>query len=150
MRLADKSDDYFRHIHRATDINSTTTLTVTLTVKSIANTNITQAITITVVLPPTFTIPPLPNNQPTVLPNGSNGIPYSLTIAATGGVAPLTFVVSSGSLPTGLQLNANTGVIVGTPSGPSVAQPNPVIFTIKLADSGTPPVTASADLFDHH
>jgi Putative Ig domain len=128
--------------YTAPQITTTATLTVTLTVTANSNSSITQSITITVVLPPTFTIPSQPNNQPTVLPNGSNGIPYSQTIAATGGVAPLSFRISQGTLPTGLQLNANTGVIVGTPSGPSVAQPNPVIFTITLADNGTPPVTA--------
>jgi Putative Ig domain len=128
--------------YTAPQITTTATLAVTLTVTSTANSSITQTITITVVLPPTFTIPSQPNNQPTVLPNGSNGIPYSQTIAATGGVAPLSFRISQGVLPTGLQLNANTGAIVGTPSGPSVAQPNPVIFTITLADNGTPPVTA--------
>lgn len=129
--------------YTAPQISTTASLSVTLTVTAKANSSITQSVTITVVLPPTFTITPLPGNQPTVLPNGSNGIPYSQTIAATGGVAPLTFTISNGSLPTGLQLNAKTGAIVGTPSGPTPAQPNPVIFTIQLGDSGTPPVTTT-------
>ena len=136
--------------YTAPQITTTATLTVTLTVTAKANSSITQAVTITVVLPPTFTITPLPNNEPTILPNGSNGIPYSQTIAATGGVAPLVFSFGKGSLPTGLQLNAKTGAIVGTPSGPSVAQPNPVIFTITLSDNGTPPVIDSGDFSNFH
>ena len=129
--------------YTAPQIATTTTLSVTLTVTAKANSSVTQTITISIVQPPTFTIAPLPNNQPTVLPNGSNGIPYSQTITGTGGIAPLTFSISNGTLPAGLQLNAKTGAIVGTPSGPTVAQPNPVIFTIKLADNGTPPVTTT-------
>lgn len=39
--------------------------------------------------------------------------PYSQTVVVWGGTGPLTFSVSSGALPTGLTLNANTGVISG-------------------------------------
>jgi hypothetical protein len=127
----------------APQTTTTLPLSVSLVVTSNTNSSVTQTVSIDVVTPPVFTITPLPNNQPTVLPNGSNGIPYSQTIAATGGVAPLSFVVTKGSLPTGLQLNAKTGAIVGTPSGPTVAQPNPVVFTITLSDNGTPPVTTT-------
>lgn len=57
---------------------------------------------------PTITV-----NPPT-LPNGIIGNPYNQTITATGGSAPYTFTVSSGSLPTGLTLDPNTGVLSGT------------------------------------
>lgn len=43
------------------------------------------------------------------------GIPYSFPMVATGGNAPYTFAVSTGSLPDGLSLNTTTGVISGTP-----------------------------------
>lgn len=37
-------------------------------------------------------------------------------VAATGGVPGYTFSVSSGALPTGISLNADTGVVSGTPT----------------------------------
>lgn len=40
----------------------------------------------------------------------------SQTIAASGGTAPYTYAVTSGSLPTGLSLAAGTGVLSGTPT----------------------------------
>lgn len=52
----------------------------------------------------------------TSLPNGVNGVAYSQTVQTTGGVAPLTFTVDSGALPTGLTIGAATGIISGTPS----------------------------------
>ncbi|WP_415583667.1 putative Ig domain-containing protein, partial [Janthinobacterium lividum] len=39
---------------------------------------------------------------------------YSATLSATGGTAPYTFSVSSGTLPAGLSLNGATGVLSGT------------------------------------
>ena len=49
------------------------------------------------------------------LPNGTEGTSYSETLAAEG-TAPITWSVSSGSLPAGLSLGADTGVISGTPT----------------------------------
>ncbi len=53
---------------------------------------------------------------PATLPAGTNGTAYSQTVSASNGTGTKTFAVSSGSLPTGLSLDANTGVISGTPS----------------------------------
>ena len=50
---------------------------------------------------------------PPTLPGGVVGAAYNQTVSATGGVAPYTFAVSSGALPTGLSLNTGTGVIAG-------------------------------------
>ncbi|MFZ9938251.1 MAG: putative Ig domain-containing protein, partial [Luteolibacter sp.] len=52
------------------------------------------------------------------LPAGMVGVPYpNPTILAEGGIEPYAFSVKSGSaLPTGLSLNATTGVISGTPT----------------------------------
>ena len=47
------------------------------------------------------------------LPSGTVGTEYSTTLAAEG-TAPITWSVSSGSLPEGLSLDAGTGVISGT------------------------------------
>jgi uncharacterized protein YhjY with autotransporter beta-barrel domain len=58
---------------------------------------------------------------PASLPNGTQGISYNQTVAASGGTAPYSFAVTSGALPSGLSLNAGSGTISGTPSatGPS-------------------------------
>ena len=76
---------------------------------------------------------------PTSLPDGALSTVYGpVTISASGGVAPLTYTVSVGSLPPGLTLNPSTGVISGTPT---VA--NTYNFTITVTDSGSPMSTGS-------
>ncbi|WP_175560437.1 beta strand repeat-containing protein, partial [Janthinobacterium lividum] len=69
---------------------------------------------------------------PASLPNPTAEAAYSATLTATGGTAPYTFSVSSGNLPTGLNLNASTGVLSGTTN---VAGSFP--FSIKVTDSST-------------
>src|SRR5207244_710099 len=68
----------------------------------------------------------------TSLPGGTVGIAYSQTVGSSGGTAPLTWSVASGSLPAGLNLNTSTGVITGTPSSAGTAS-----FTLHLADSAS-------------
>jgi hypothetical protein len=58
------------------------------------------------------------------------GTPYDSFVVVTGGVPPYTFAVTSGSLPTGLSLNASTGEITGTPSADG-----PFTFVITVTDS---------------
>ena len=65
------------------------------------------AIEIILEKPPTITT--------TSLPNGENGKPYSQTLLATG-TQPITWSLVAGNLPTGLQLNATTGLISGIPT----------------------------------
>ena len=52
---------------------------------------------------------------PTSPPNGEINVFYELTLRATGGSPPYTWVVVSGNLPDGLSLNSSTGVISGEP-----------------------------------
>ncbi len=61
---------------------------------------------------------------------GVVGQSYDYTIAAPGGLAPLTWSVVSGTLPDGLMLNASTGEVTGTPT-----TAGPVTVKIAIADS---------------
>jgi len=87
----------------------------------------------------TFTVipPPLVITSST-LPDGYNGTPYSQTLTATGGKTPYAWSVSSGSLPSGLSLNAGTGVISGTPKNNGS-----VTFTVQVKDADNTIVTKS-------
>ncbi len=77
----------------------------------------------------------------TTLPNGQTGVTYSQTLAATGGIAPLTWSISVGPLPAGLNLAAATGVISGTPSATGTFN-----FTVQVLDASLPPQTATKAL----
>jgi hypothetical protein len=68
--------------------------------------------------------------SPDVLPSAVVGSPYRVTIGATGGSGTYTFAVTAGSLPAWLTLNATTGVLSGTPTGPAT-----YTFTITATDS---------------
>lgn len=78
------------------------------------------------VLPPPTTTPDPTTTEPpppappvaiatTALPNGLRKKPYSATLSAIDGVGALAWSIGAGSLPPGLNLNATTGVIAGTP-----------------------------------
>jgi len=64
------------------------------------------------------------------LPNGSVGVAYNQTMAATGGTSPLTWAISSGSLPAGLSLVASTGAVTGTPTTSGTSS-----FTARVTDN---------------
>src|SRR5262249_11722437 len=68
--------------------------------------------------------------SPSTLPDGSINVAYSQNMGATGGTAPYTFSVTSGTLPTGLTLTS-AGLLSGTPTVGGVYN-----FTITAADSG--------------
>jgi hypothetical protein len=67
-----------------------------------------QAYSVTITCP-AVTISPL------TLPGGITGIAYSQTITASGGTAPYSFAVTSGSLPAGLTLSS-AGLLSGAPT----------------------------------
>ncbi|MFP2959598.1 putative Ig domain-containing protein [Myxococcus sp. 1LA] len=72
-----------------------------------------------------FTAPSLSGGT---LPTAALGAAYSTEILAVGGRPPLTFRVSSGSLPAGLQLEANH--VRGTPTTPGDST-----FTVEARDA---------------
>ncbi len=53
-------------------------------------------------------------------PDAVNGVPYSHAFPASGGTEPYTFAIILGALPPGLTLNAETGVVSGTPDVPGL------------------------------
>ena len=55
----------------------------------------------------------------TGLPSATLGIPYNTVLSVTGGTAPYRFSISGGTLPPGLVLNPNTGLISGRPTAAS-------------------------------
>ena len=74
-------------------------------------------------------------------PDGEVGTAYTFTYTVSGGLAPYSFFVASGSLPSGLSLNASTGTISGTPTAVQSTA-----FTIQVRDSQSP--YASANQYD--
>lgn len=72
---------------------------------------------------------------------GNNGVAYSFTGYSLSGeyVAPVTWSISAGALPTGTTINAATGAITGTPSATGTFN-----FTVLATDStGGTPLTAT-------
>jgi hypothetical protein len=61
---------------------------------------------------------------------GTVGTAYLAVVSASGGTLPYQWSVPTGSLPTGLNLNAATGTISGTPTAPGKFQ-----FSIQVKDS---------------
>jgi Ice-binding-like/Putative Ig domain len=73
--------------------------------------------------------------NPTVLPNSTVGSAYSATLTGSGGVAPYTFAVTSGALPSGVTLAPN-GAMAGTPLAAGTSH-----FTITATDANGCPGT---------
>jgi hypothetical protein len=73
-------------------------------------------------------------------PSGTVGVAYSATITASGGTAPLTTSVASGSLPPGLTYSPANGVISGTPTAAGT-----YTFVLQLTDSSVTPYKQTAN-----
>src|SRR6185312_6936794 len=65
--------------------------------------------------PPPPPVCPTITLSPPTLPNGTVGVAYSQTIVGSGGNAPYSFGVTSGTLPAGVTLTA-AGLLAGTPT----------------------------------
>jgi len=79
--------------------------------------------------------PPPPSITTTTLPDGGIATQYSQTIQATGGLAPFTWSVLSGTPPTGLSLNTSSTTNSTTLSGLPTTLQSSVTFTIQVKDS---------------
>ena len=69
-----------------------------------------------------------PTNPPECIINNS----YSYTFTTSGGTQPYSYSITSGSLPTGLTINPNTGVVSGTPTEVGL-----FTFALSVTDSAT-------------
>lgn len=78
--------------------------------------------------PPPVTIAPAVS----VLPAATSLLVYSQLFTASGGTAPYSFAVASGSLPPGLSLNARTGLLSGVPTLDGA-----YTFTLTATDSAS-------------
>ena len=106
--------------------NSVTPATFTIRATDANGCTGTRSYTVTPVCP-TITV------TPTALAQGTINTAYSATLTATGGTAPYSsWTIITGTLPTGLTLNASTGVISGTPS---VAASPATTITVRVNDS---------------
>jgi hypothetical protein len=90
-----------------------------------------QMFTVHVVAPLNLNPPPFEGTTP--LTGGTQGIFYSQTISAVGGLAPVTISLISGSVPAGLSFN--NGAITGTPLATGIGT---FPFTVRATDSSNP------------
>ncbi len=112
------------------------TFPFTVQVTDDLNDTATAALSIVIASAPPLTI------TTTALPDGAVGVPYNVTLQATGGTPPLMWSTTTGSLPSGLLLNSAAGNISGTPAAAVTES-----FTVQVDDSTSPTMqTASQPL----
>jgi probable HAF family extracellular repeat protein len=66
------------------------------------------------------------------LPVGTTGTPYNLALQATGGSTPYSWLIVTGALPIGLNLNTTNGNISGTPTTAGTSS-----FRVKVTGSNS-------------
>ena len=96
------------HISGTTTASGTFSFTVTATTPELCSGSKNYTVTINGSCP-SFTL------NPATLPGGMVGAAYSQTLLPTGGTAPYLFNFS-GTLPPGVQLNSQTGTLLGVPT----------------------------------
>jgi hypothetical protein len=71
--------------------------------------------------------------------SGTINVPYAATLQFDGTATPVAWTIKSGSLPSGLSLDAGTGTITGTPAALGTFN-----FTVQVADNT--PANATKDM----
>ena len=95
----------------------TGTYNAIITITSTNASNSPQSIPVSLIVsPPTSNPTPPTITADCPLPSGTVGSSYSTILGASGGTTPYSWSLSSGSLPSGLNLNSNAGIISGTPT----------------------------------
>ena len=69
----------------------------------------------------------------TSLLDGTVGVPYNGALVASGGAPPVSWSLTGGALPAGLNLNPSTGAITGIPTG----TPGLSSFSVTATDSSS-------------
>lgn len=105
----------------------------TLKVADSSTQTATQQLSITIEPPLTITS--------TALADGTVNVPYSAAVEAAYATLPVTWGVSSGTLPTGLTLDPGSGIVSGTPAVAGTSD-----FTVMVTDSSVPSQTATRSL----
>jgi hypothetical protein len=112
---------------------------VTVTATSVADASKSATVQITVNPALNLINPPPAQPQPGLV---GGAFSYNLANFVQGGTAPFTWAIKSGTLPAGLKLDANTGMITGVPTAATSAA---VVLVLTCTDSGNPPTTTSAN-----
>jgi hypothetical protein len=118
-------------LYTAPSVSSVKTVDVTAT--TVADASVQAVVNVTIMPPAALAI------SPSTLGSGTEGAAYSQTLSASGGMQPYTWTTLSGTLPAGFQLNTASGLVSG-----STGQSGSFRFTVQVADSSSPPLTASA------
>ncbi|HSR05535.1 MAG TPA: SBBP repeat-containing protein, partial [Bryobacteraceae bacterium] len=77
---------------------------------------------------------------PATLPQGTVGSLYSQTLAASGGLTPYSWSLTSGALPEGLSIS-NSGMITGTPTAIGTS-----VFSLRVMDVASSSATQTFSL----
>jgi len=121
-------------LYQAPSVTSTSVATVTATSVADATKSGSASVTVTAIVVPPLSI------TTTSLPSATGGTAYSATLAASGGTAPYSWSLASGSLPAGITLQSS-GLLSGT-----TTQNGQFNITVQAIDSSTPNKTANQTL----
>ena len=121
-------------LYKAPTVSANTSVTVTAISSAEATSSGSASLTVTPPAAPPLTI------TTSSLPGATAGVSYSDTLGATGGTAPYSWTLSSGSMPVGVALQSG-GSIAGNTS-----QSGQFNFTVQVADSGSPRQVVSQPL----
>ncbi len=113
---------------------ATTAGTTIITVKVTDSAGGTATKQLSLTISPSVVVPVLVTiTSSSLLPAGTVGAAYNVTLATSGGTPAFTWSVVSGALPVGVTLNPSTGQLSGNPTTAGTST-----FTIRVQDSGTP------------